>query len=84
MEGGGRNKVKKTERRRESQRGERQTGRGRGKTGWKENSKRDLAFLTWGGGKEREVKKKEGGMGEGRDEEGDKRESLTWRQTAFQ
>lgn len=44
-------RVRKRERRiQESQHGEK-TERGRGKTGWKENSKRDVAFLTWGGGR---------------------------------
>lgn len=64
-----RNKIKKAERQTQPTQWERQTGRGRGKTGRKENSKRDLAFLTWGAGKERkrEARKKEGGMGEGRE-----------------
>lgn len=38
----------------------------RGKTGWKENSKCDLAFLTWGEGKEGEARKREGGRGKGK------------------
>lgn len=37
----------------------------RGRTGWKENFKRDHAFLTWGEGKERRARKGEEGMGEG-------------------
>lgn len=91
MKGEQRDKDKDTETQRQSARW-RQTGGGRGKTGWKENSKCDFAFLTWGAGRERdretkEAKKKEGGMGEGikgKEEEGDKRQSLAWRQAAFQ
>lgn len=42
-----------------------ETGRGRGKTGWNKNSERDLTFLMWGAGKDREKeKRKQGGCTE--------------------
>lgn len=37
---------------------------------FEKKTKRDFAFLTWGEGKKTEMRKREGGMGEGKKERG--------------